>query len=178
MVRNATILTLRGGLARPRKCGLTMVEVVVSTMIVGVLMIAELNALGSAMSSSESAGNRAVALGLSDDLMAEILKAKYVDPGTSPTFGPETGESGSSRAAFNDVDDYNSWSEQPPQAKDGTAMTDRSDWRRRVTVERVTASDPTTTTTTESGVKRIRVDVDFKGTNVIEQTAIRTDSDQ
>jgi MSHA pilin protein MshD len=155
-----------------------MVEVIVSTMIVAVLMVAELNALSSATSSSASAGNRAVAQGLADDLMAEILKAKYVDPGTSPTFGPETGESGSSRAAFNDVDDYNGWSEQPPQAKDGTAMTDRSDWRRRVTIDRVTANNPTTTTNTESGVKRIRVDVDFKGTNVIEQTAIRTDSDQ
>jgi MSHA pilin protein MshD len=178
MVGNSITATIRGGAARQPNRGLTLVEVVVSMMIVGVLMVAELNALGSAMSSSESAGNRAVALGLADDLMAEIVKAKYVDPGSSPTFGPETGESGTSRAAFNDVDDYDGWSEQPPQAKDGTAMTDRSDWRRRVTVDWVTASDPTTTSTSETGVKRIRVDVDFKGTNVIEQTAIRTDSDQ
>jgi MSHA pilin protein MshD len=156
----------------------TLVEIVVSTMIVGVLMVAVLNTLGGATSSSESAGNRAVALGLADDLMAEILKAKYVDPGTSPVFGPETGESGTSRAAFNDVDDYNGWSEQPPAACDGTVVTDRSDWKRRVTVERVKASDPTQTSTTETGVKRIRVDIDFKGTNVLEQTALRTDTDQ
>jgi MSHA pilin protein MshD len=147
-------------------------------MIVGVLMVAELNALGSATSSGKSAGNRAIALGLADDLMAEILKAKYVDPGSSPTFGPETGESGTSRAAFNDVDDYNGWSEQPPQAQDGTALTDRSDWRRRVTIDRVTVSDPTKTSTTETGVKRICVDVDFKGTNLVEQTALRADTDQ
>jgi type II secretory pathway pseudopilin PulG len=165
---------------RQRRCrpALTLVEIVVSTMIVGVLMVAVLNTLGGATSSSESAGNRAVALGLADDLTAEILKAKYVDPGTSPVFGPESGESGTSRAAFNDVDDYNAWSEQPPQAKDGTAMTDRTDWKRRVTVEWVKVSDPTQTSTTETGIKRIRVDVDFKGTNVLEQTALRTDTDQ
>ena len=57
-------------------------------------------------------------------------------------------------------------------------MTDRSDWRRRVTVERVTLSDPTATASSETGVKRITVDVDYKGTNMIEQTALRTDTDQ
>jgi prepilin-type N-terminal cleavage/methylation domain-containing protein len=178
MVIASTTLKVGDGAARMPRQGLTLVEVIVSTMIVGVLMVAELNALGSATTSSESAGNRAVALGLADDLMAEILKAKYVDPGSSPVFGTETGESGTTRAAFNDVDDYTGWSEQPPQAKDGTPLTDRSDWRRRVTVDRVTASNPTQTSATETGVKRIRVDVDYKGTNVVEQTAIRTDTDQ
>jgi prepilin-type N-terminal cleavage/methylation domain-containing protein len=157
--------------------GLTLIEVVVSSMIVGVLMVAVLKTLIGATLSSESAGNRAVAIGLADDLMTEILKAKYVDPGASPTFGLETGEGNTSRAAFNDVDDYNGWSEQPPQAKDGTAMTDRSDWRRRVTIDRVTVADPTQTSATETGVKRIKVDVDYKGTNVIEQMALRTDTD-
>lgn len=178
MVSNSTTLRHGGGAARTSKHGLTLVEVIVSTMIVGVLMVATLNALGAATSSSKSAGNRSVAIGLADDLMAEILNAKYVDPGNSPVFGPETGESGTSRTAFNDVDDYNGWSEQPPQAKNGTPLIDRSDWRRRVTVDRVTASDPTTTSMTETGVKRITIDVDYKGTNMVEQTAIRTDTDQ
>jgi type II secretory pathway pseudopilin PulG len=169
---------------RKTRPAVTLVEIVVSTMIVGVLMIATLSALGGATKSSQSAGNRAVAIGLADDLMAEILKAKYVDPGTSPTFGPETGESGTTRAAFNDVDDYNGWSEQPPAAHDGTKMdgtampVDRSDWTRRVTVDRVKVSDPTQTSTSETGIKRIQVDVDYKGTNVVEQTALRTDTDQ
>jgi MSHA pilin protein MshD len=167
------------GARRRRKRGaLSLVEVVISTMIVSVLMVATLNTLGAATTSSKSAGNRAVAIGLADDLMTEILKAKYVDPGASPVFGLETGESNTTRAAFNDVDDYNGWTEQPPQAKDGTVMANRADWQRRVTIDRVTVSDPTTTSSTETGVKRIRVDVDYKGVNMVEQTAIRTDSDQ
>ena len=178
MISDLTPLRRSVDAARPSKRGLSLIEVVVSTMIVGVLMVATLNALGAATSSSRTSGNRSVAIALADDLMAEILKAKYVDPGSSPVFGPETGESGTSRAAFNDVDDYNGWSEQPPQAHDGTQMTDRSDWQRRVTVERVTASDPTATSSSETGVKRITVDVDYKGTNMIEQTALRTDTDQ
>jgi MSHA pilin protein MshD len=163
---------------KTKRQGLTLVEVVVSTMIVAVLMVATLNALGAATSSGKTAGNRAVAIGLADDIMAEIFKAKYVDPGATPVFGLETGEGNTSRAAFNDVDDYNGWSEQPPQAKDGTVLNDRADWRRRVTVDRVTVSDPTTTSSSETGIKRIRVDVDYKGTNMVEQTAIRTDTDQ
>jgi prepilin-type N-terminal cleavage/methylation domain-containing protein len=178
MAANSTNLISVEDRPQPARRGLTLVEVVVSTLIVGVLMVATLNALGAATSSGKGAGNRAVAIGLADDLMAEILKSKYVDPGTSPVFGLETGESNTSRAAFNDVDDYNGWSEQPPQARDGTALTDRADYRRRVTVDRVTVSNPATTSSTETGVKRIRVDVDYKGTNVVEQTALRTDTDQ
>ena len=167
-----------GARSRQLRRGVTLVEVVMSTMIVSILMVATLKALGAATSSSKSAGNRAVAIGLADDLMTEILKAKYVDPGSSPVFGLETGEGSTTRAAFNDVDDYNGWTEQPPQAKDGTVMANRSDWQRRVTVDWVTVIDPSKTSSTETGVKRIRVDVDYKGVNVVEQTAIRTDSDQ
>jgi type II secretory pathway pseudopilin PulG len=171
-----TSITAQGRVVRRTRRGTSLIEVVVSTVIVGVLIVATLNALGAATSSSRTAGNRAVAIGLADDLMAEIVKAKYVDPGNSPVFGPETGET--TRNAFNDVDDYNGWSEQPPTAKDGTAYTDRNDWKRRVTVDRVTVADPTKTSTTETGVKRITVDVDYQGTNVVEQTALRTDTDQ
>jgi Tfp pilus assembly protein PilV len=92
-------------------------EVVVSTLIVGVMTVAALNGLGSTTRSSELAGNRGIAAGLADDLMAEILSAPYSDPSGTAVFGLESGESNGSRAAFDDVDDYNGWTEQPPQPK-------------------------------------------------------------
>ena len=65
--------------APSKRRGLTLIEVVVSTMIVGMMTVAALNSLGAATRSGMSTGNRAVALGLADDLMAEILTAEYDD---------------------------------------------------------------------------------------------------
>ena len=50
-----------------------------STLIVGLMTVASLHTLGAATRSSMSTGDRAVALGLADDLMAEILAAPYDD---------------------------------------------------------------------------------------------------
>jgi hypothetical protein len=81
------------------------------------MTVAALNSLGVATRSAESIGNRAVALGLADDLMSEILQLPYSDPDSTPTMGAETGETTGTRYAFDDVDDYHGWSEQPPQPK-------------------------------------------------------------
>ena len=43
-------------------------------------------------------------------------------------FGHEIGEATTSRASCNDVDDYNGWTETPPQNQDGTSMSNLSGW--------------------------------------------------
>src|SRR5262245_3378819 len=73
-------------------CGLTLIEVVVSTMIVGMMAVAALDALAAATKSSNSIGNRAVAAALADELMSEIMMQSYSDPDGSPVFGHESGE--------------------------------------------------------------------------------------
>src|SRR3954452_16140107 len=93
--------------------GLTLIEVVASTMIVGLMAVAALNALGAATKSSNSIGNRAVAAGLADELMSEIMMQPYSDPDGAAIFGNESGESTSPRSAFDDVDDYNGWNASP-----------------------------------------------------------------
>jgi len=161
-----------------RRTGLTLVEVVMSTLIVGVMTVAALNALGAATRSSTTAGDRAIALGLADDLMAEILRAAYSDPDETPEFGPENSEGAGPRTAFDDVDDFHNWNQKPPQTSDGTALADRDDWRRRVTVTYVEPGDPTQLTTgnVDEGAKRIQVAVEYRDTVLIEQIAIRTDA--
>jgi type II secretory pathway pseudopilin PulG len=168
---------LPSNLNGPRRA-LTLVEVVVSTMIVGLMTVAALNGLGAATRSSEWAGNRGVAQGLADDLMAEILTKAYSDPNGSAVFGLETGEA-APRSNFDDVDDFDGWNQKPPQAADGTTLSDRADWRQRVTVERVRLSNLTQTTSgsTDEGVKRIHVTIEYDDTVLAEGYALVTDTD-
>src|SRR3954470_7941556 len=137
-----------------RRRGLTLIEVVASTMIVGLMVVAALNALGAATKSANSIGNRAVAAGLADELMSEIAMQSYSDPDGSPMLGHESGESPSVRSAFDDVDDYDGWNASPPQYRDGTAIPDRTNWRQRVTVTYVVPTNPTQTTSSDQGAKR------------------------
>jgi len=165
------------GRATPRHA-LTLVEVVVSTLIVGLMTVAALNGLGAATRSSEWAGNRGVAQGLADDLMAEILNKAYSDPNGSAVFGLESGEA-APRINFDDVDDFNGWNQKPPKAADGSTLPDRAKWRRRVTVERVRLSNLTQTTSgsTDEGVKRIHVTIEYDDTLLAEEYALVSDTD-
>src|SRR6478609_5829463 len=163
---------------QPNRCsGLTLIEVVASTMIVSLMAVAALNALAAATKSSNSIGNRAVAAGLADDLMSEIMMQPYSDPDGSPVFGHESGEATNIRSAFDDVDDYDGWSASPPQYRDGTAIPDRADWRQRVSVTYVTPTNPTQTSATDQGAKRIHVTIEYQDVVLADQYAVRTNTD-
>src|SRR2546423_1503074 len=107
--RGAILFNPKSAIRNPKCRALTLVEVVASTMIVGLMAVAALNALGAATKSANSIGNRAVAAGLADELMSEIMMQSYSDPDGSAVFGHESGEATSPRSAFDDVDDYNGW---------------------------------------------------------------------
>ena len=158
--------------------GLTLIEVVASTMIVAMLAVATLNGLGAATRSADSIGNRAIAAGLADELLSEIVQQPYSDPNGSAVFGRESGESASPRSAFDDVDDYDAWTASPPQYRDGTTIPNRTGWRQRVVVTRVTPANPTVTSVTDQGAKRIRVKIEYKDQILVDQSAIRTDTDE
>jgi type II secretory pathway pseudopilin PulG len=160
-----------------RRSGLTLTEVVVSTMIVGLMTVAALNGLGSTTRSSELAGNRGIALGLADSLMAEILATSYSDPNGAPTFGLETGEA-APRTNFDDVDDFHGWNQMPPKAADGTTIPNRANFRQRITVNWVVPATPQTTAVTDQGAKRVRVDIECDGVVLAEHTAIVTNTDE
>ncbi len=161
-----------------RRAALTLVEVVVSTLIVGLMTVAALNGLGAATRSSQSAGNRGVALGLADDLMAEVLATAYSDPDGAATFGLESGEA-APRDNFDDVDDFNGWNQKPPKAADGTTIADRADWRQRVTVELVVPTNPSQETAgaIDQGAKRICVKIEYNDVVLAEQYAVVTDTE-
>ena len=89
--------------------------------------------------------------------MTEVLQTCYREPTDKPKFGWEGGEKSRSRSAWDDVDDYHKWSASPPETKDGTAIAGADGWTRQVTVEYVRLADPSQTSGSDEGLKRITV---------------------
>ena len=162
--------------APKRRSGLTMVEVVVSMVIVAVLLAAALNTVGAVAMSRRTVTDRARAGGLAEDLMAEILDQAYEDPQSAPgTIGLEADEvANGNRALWDDVDDYNGWSASPPQQKAGTIIAGFEEWTRRVSVARVQLVNPTQTAGSDTGVKRITVTVLHGDKEAARLVALRT----
>jgi len=157
---------------------LSLIEVVASTMIVGMMSVAALNSLGAATRSAESIGNRAVAMAMVDELMSEIIQLPYEEPTQVVSFGRESGEAATPRTEFDDLDDYHNWNQSPPQYRDGTVMPDRELWRHRVQVRRVTPGNPSQTLGSDQGAKLIQVIVEYDGEVLAELTTIRTNTDE
>ncbi len=159
---------------RPK--GFTLVEAVLSLVIVSVMLVAVLSTVGASRLSQYRTSQYSRGQLLAEALMAEILPQDYLDPNDTPVFGTESGESTSTRADFDDVDDYHGWSSSPPVAKDGTELAGLSGWQRSVTVQWVNPADITQAQGSESNAKRVIVTVSCNNKQVGYLTAIRTNS--
>lgn len=143
--------------------GLSLAEVVVSTMLTGVLLTAALRTVGTAARSSLASAQMVDAMTLARQLLDEITVLPYEDPNQGPEFGPESGESDKQRVreGFDDVDDYRDWEESPPRHRDGTPIPGYVGWSREVEVEKV---DPETFSVrsdldSDLGLRRVTVTV-------------------
>ena len=139
--------------------GLTLVEAAISVLILAVLITMVLNTFGSLAKARQLGFSRNIATGLANQLLTESLPNFYLDPDGAAVFGPEPGEAGTSRAQFDDVDDYHNWTESPPQFKDGGAIQGLAGWTRRVTVEHIDPDTMAPCGATDRGLKRITVTV-------------------
>lgn len=128
-------------------------------LIVSIMMVAALNMTGSAAQARRTHESRTRGHALAMHLMNEILANYYEEPLENPVFGPEPGESGGTRAAFNDVDDYHGWSASPPQLKDGTPMAEYAGWTRSVAVHHASPANPAANAASDQDLKRITVTV-------------------
>ncbi|MEZ6193026.1 MAG: type II secretion system protein [Phycisphaerales bacterium] len=155
--------------------GFTLIEAVMSILIVGLMLVAALNTVGASKVAQARIAEQAIGPMLAQDLMSEILCQYYREPDDSILFGLELNELGSSRAAYDDVDDYNGWSAGPPRAKDNLVLPDLTNWSRQVSVAWADTSDPNNNSLTETGMKRITVTVKYQGRTVYTLSALRTD---
>ena len=166
---------------RPRrsKRGTSLAEVVISTLIVGLMITPALHSTGSALRASRATSHRVQGVRLAEALMSEILTTRYEEPDDTPAFGVEGAEPAGNtgpRTLWDDVDDYYQWDASPPQATDGTVLPNLTGWRRRVEIVHVDPDDLTTalTNTDDRGIKRITVTVEKDGEKMAELVAIQT----
>ncbi len=156
--------------------GFSLVEVVISTLLVGLMLVAAMRSVGASIRAGMSTANRGKALMLAEDLMSEILQTEYIEPVETAVFGMETSETGGTREFFDDADDYDDWDASPPQAKDGTAIPDLNGWRRKVFVYHL---DPDNLQTSladndDQGVKWIQVIIESNSQELANISVIQT----
>lgn len=156
-----------------RRRGFSHVEVVVSTLIVGLMLVSATNLLGGVVRSRAVSGNTARAVLLAQEMMCEIAGVAYAEA-TTPLFGPEAAESTGNRSLFDDVDDYNGWTESPLTTRSGATIANTTGWTRGVAVAWVDPTAPSTTVGSDQGVKRVTITVQRNGQTFARLSALRT----
>jgi hypothetical protein len=160
------------------RTGLSQVEVAISTVIVGVLMVASFTTVAASRRSQVAESTRVRGLALAEAMMAEMMQLPMREPACDCGFGLESGESLSNRTTLDDVDDYNASIESPPIARGGTALDGSIGLSRSVLVELVQSNDWNSTTATFDGVYRITVTVNRGSTPLARLVGFRTSGSQ
>lgn len=160
--------------SRRHRRGFTLIEAVISTLVVSILLMAAMGAVRSARATQVSLALRSRGAALGQALMSEILTQAYADSAPGEVLGPEAGETAATRAAFDDVDDYHRLDEPTPLTRGGDALDSTGKWRRLTAVAWVDPADPTRESASETGVKRITVEVSFGGKPIATLVSLRS----
>lgn len=152
------------------RVGLSLIEVVVSTVIVAFIVSAAMQTVAIAVSTRNRTTELQLGPALAMDLLNELLQKPYADPDVASTsIGLDLGEGSSNRLAFDDLDDFHGWSTSSPVKPDGSAMPIGAGWQRQVAVAFLDPSNMSASGT-DLGLKKITVTVVSPGgeSNVVE----------
>lgn len=156
------------------RAGFSLVEVIISVIIIAGLMVAVLNTVGATAVTRTLDADRAKGQALAYDLLDEVLQADYEDAVAGiGSFGVGADEAGADRSLFDDVDDYDGWESTPPMQKDGSAIDGFDGWTRRVDVVWCEPSAPDTSSNSDTRLKRITVTVTVGDRVIATVTALR-----
>ena len=97
--------------------GFTLVESLIAVSLTTLACGALLTTIGSTVQISTDSTYTVIAQGMADQLMDEMASVKF--PHTTDVL---TMVSGTVRAIFNNLDDYNGWNASPPQTRDGMTL--------------------------------------------------------
>lgn len=155
--------------------GFTLVESIISMLLVSTMLMAALNTFGVSRTGQYRINERNRGNLLAQTLMSEILGQHYEEPNATVKFGRERSENMASRAAWDDVDDY-LMLKQMPKDSDGNVIPNTAGWTWIASIERVNPLDLSQTLGSETGVKRITVTVCHGDRAVVSWVAVRTNA--
>ena len=122
--------------------GISLAEVVISTLLVGLILVSALASVGASTRSWIATSELADGGTIARQLLLEITPLAYEDPNQTPGFGIETGElSGTIRTNFDDIDDYKDFTDTPPRNRAGTALANYAGWQRTADVTKLKQGD-------------------------------------
>lgn len=155
--------------------GFSMIEAVAAIGMLGLCVVSVLTAASGAVARREDARTRAVAASLVAEVLDEIRTLPYEDPSTpGGAIGPDATETLEEREDADDADDLHGWIEQGIEDDSGSAIPEFGSLWRRVTIEWVSATDFSTPTGVDSGVKRATVQIERGGKVILTGTALIT----
>ncbi len=128
--------------------GLTLIEVMISIVLVSTILLVSVTASANLMRNNQQRRDTALGQQLSSQFLDEISSLDFRDR-VEPSYGLETGEIGSDRTTFDDVDDYHGYVISPPTHRDGTTVENFDGWTVTVAVWPVNP-DATGITTTDA----------------------------
>lgn len=152
--QNKKIKEVRGPGSRT---GFTYVEVMMAAVICSVLLVAGLTLFGNLGRSRCAVMVSDKANTLVTDLLQEIMKQSYSDPASAAEFGPGADELGSTRANFDDMDDYHGLNEAPPQDRAGNHLIEYANMTRQVAVRYVQVADFSLDASSDQGFKEVTI---------------------
>lgn len=170
---------VRGSMVKGERAGwrgVTLVEVLLATVVVGVMMAGAIATVSASQRAAKSGSDTLFAQQLAQDLLEEIMRQAYSDStDTAAVNGPTASESATgNRSLFNDVNDYKSWSETPPVQKDGSAIAGSGGLTRSVVVDFLMPGSLGSVSVTDQGIARIAVKVKRGGATLATAVGVRT----
>ena len=163
-------------LVRPQQFGFTLIESIISILVVGVMFVASMSVLSQSRLSRMIDADGLQGQLLAEALMSEILLQAYQEPVDAfISLGLDVSEAPENRATWDDVDDYVDWTASPPMDKNGVALTGLNGWTRSVEVAYVKPDDlGFKIIGANTGVKIIVVVVLHEGRQVAKLHSVRT----
>lgn len=159
-----------------RRRAFSLVETTVAVVLVGGVYLVALNLVGASQVTQSRFADQQTGTELAEELLAEAMLLPYESAITPNTLGPTSSEAGNPRNTWNDFDDYDGWSSNPPFDAAGNTRVGLGRFTRSAAVVWVDPTDPKTTSATRTAAKRMVVTVSVGGKPVATLTGYRSAS--